>query len=166
MDTPTVWWELYPEAFHHNYHTKAGIQKLNEIEFFFSDGSRISNYNERHYDSLEESKAVSRRVQFYSFLLFVVVVRGTGLFLCDELIHRNKRIRSQINHLLHLFIMKKIILQMLAFTAFTVPRVTTICAGWLCYNTVNVGCDACLTPPGCNYLILCGGAFPGGVNYQ
>lgn len=99
---------------------KAGIQKLNEIEFFFSDGSRISNYNKRHYDSLEESKAMSRRVQFYRFLLFVVVVRGTGLFLCDGLIHRNKRIRSQINHLLHLFIMKKIILQMLAFTSFTV----------------------------------------------
>lgn len=55
---------------------------------------------------------------------------------------------------------------MLAFTVFTVLGATTIYAGWLCYNTVNVGCDACPTPPGCNYLILCGGTFPGGVNYQ
>lgn len=62
--------------------------------------------------------------------------------------------------------MKKIIPQLLAFMAFTVLGATTICTDWLCYNTVNVGCDACPTLPDCNYLILCGGDFPGGVNYR
>lgn len=81
VDTPMVWWELYPEAFHYNYHTNAGIRKPNEIEFFLIDGSRISNYSKRHYDSLQESKAMSRRVQFYRFLLFMAIVGGTGFFL-------------------------------------------------------------------------------------
>ncbi len=106
---------------------------------------------------------MSRCVQFYRFLLFVVVVGGTGFFFCGaELIHRNKRIRAQINYLLHLFVMKKIILQMLTFMAFIVLGATTVYAGWLCYNTANVGYDACPTPSGCNYLILCGGTFPSG----
>lgn len=50
--------------------------------------------------------------------------------------------------------------------AFTVLGATTIYTDWLCYNTVNVGCDACPTPPDCNYLILCGGTLPGEVNYR
>lgn len=44
VDTPMVWWKLYLEAFHYNYHINTEIRKPNEIEFFLSDGSKISNY--------------------------------------------------------------------------------------------------------------------------
>ncbi len=82
VDTPMVWWEDYPEAFHYNYHTNAGIRKGNEIEFFLSDGSRISNYSQRYYDSLKESKTMkNRRIQFYRFLLFVTIAGGIGFLL-------------------------------------------------------------------------------------
>lgn len=76
-----VWWELYPEAFHYNYHINEGIRKPNKIEFFLSDGSKISNHSKRHYDSLQELKVMSCRVQFYRFLLFVAVVGRTGFFM-------------------------------------------------------------------------------------
>ena len=45
VDTPMVWWKLYLEAFHYNYHTNMEIRKPNEIEFFLSDDSKISNYS-------------------------------------------------------------------------------------------------------------------------
>lgn len=80
VDTPMVWWELYPEAFHYNYHNNAGIRKPNEIKFFLSNGSTLSNYRKRYYDSLQESKVMSCRVQFYRFLWFVTLIRETRFF--------------------------------------------------------------------------------------
>ena len=62
-----VWWKLYLEAFHYNYHINTEIRKPNEIEFFLSDGSKISNYSSARLILLEAQNCWPFMIRFLAF---------------------------------------------------------------------------------------------------